>query len=184
MIDEHRKDGAEIANESPLSETSDIAESAEAASPNQAGGESLQVVVAAVDREFYGLPINAVREILRVPKITWIPWTPKFIVGILNVRGEMLSVVDTRLFFRRESAAVTASSRIVVIESREFTAGLLVDAMADIFDVPMTTLQPAADNDADADVRKYITGYFHWRTRLVPLLDIKVVLQGCVVNQA
>ncbi len=184
MIDEHRKNEVEIANVNRSDETADIAESVEVESPNQAGGESLQAVVAAVDQGFYGIPINTVREILRVPKMTWIPWTPQYIVGILNVRGEMLSVVDTRLFFRREAGTVTASSRIVVIESREFVAGLLVDSMVDILDVPMDTLQLAADDNVDDDVRKYMTGYFHWRTMMVPLLDSKVLLQGCVINQA
>ncbi len=172
MVDEHTQDEAETV------------EPAEEERPNRAGGESLQVVVAAVHHGFYGIPINAVREILRVPKITWIPWTPEYIVGILNVRGEMLSVVDTRLFFRREASMLTDSSRIIVLESRGFAAGLLVDSMVDILDVPITALQLVADDNVDDEVQKYITGHFHWQAVMVPLLDSNVVLQGCVVNQA
>jgi len=146
------------------------------------GGARLQVVVVAVHNVFYGIRITAVREILRVPKITWVPWTPKYVIGILNVRGEIFSIVDVQLLLQQRASQVMDSSRIVVVEARDLVAGLLVDSMVDIIDVPIATFQPLP-MDLDHEAQKYFDGQFHWRDTVFTLLDTDFLLQGIIVNQ-
>jgi chemotaxis signal transduction protein len=77
---------------------------------------------------------------------------------------------------------VTETSRIVVVESKELVAGLLVDAMVDILDVPIVTFQALPASTAD-DARKYLDGQFYWREMTLALLNSDVLLQGLIVNQ-
>lgn len=168
-----------------VQETSDVGivlESDEEDVRSDTGGARLQVAVVAVHDVFYGIRITAVREILRVPKITWVPWTPKYVVGILNVRGEILSIVDIQLLLRHGASRVMDSSRIVVVEARDLVAGLLVDSMVDIIDVPIITFQPLPEG-LDHEAQKYLDGQFHWRDTVFTLLDTDLLLQGIIVNQ-
>jgi purine-binding chemotaxis protein CheW len=145
-------------------------------------GVCLQMVVVAVQEMFYGIRISTVREILRMSKISWVPWTPEYIVGILNVRGEMLPVVDLRSFLHHGASSVTETSRIVVIESRDLVASVLVDAMFDIIDVPIATFTPRPGT-SDYDEQEYLEGQFRWRDMTLDLIDSDCLLQGIVVNQ-
>lgn len=152
-------------------------------SPHDTGGMRLQVVVVAVHDAFYGIRIGTVREILRVPKITWVPWTPEYIVGIINVRGEMLSIVDLRVFFHYAASQFADTNRIVVVEARELAAGLLVDEMVDILDVPIVTFQSIPAETDHLEQQHYLAGHFRWRGMTLALLDSDLLLQGTVVNQ-
>ena len=154
----------------------------EAASCDGSGGR-VQVVAVSVQQAVYGIRIDTVREILRVRKITWIPWTPEYVIGILNVRGEMLSIVDLRLFLQHGASDVTDGSRIIVIESKDLVAGLLVDAMVDILEIPIAAFHPLADG-IDHDDRVCAVGQLCWQDMTLTLLDSDRLLQGIVVNQA
>ncbi len=186
MIDKHENDEAETpdVHDDPVQYGAAVAdESQEPQEPQSVdAGLCLQVVVVSVQQALYGIRIDTVREILRVSKITWIPWTPRYIVGIMNVRGEMLPVVDARLFLQHGVGQVTDSSRIVVIESGNLVAGLLVDAMVDILDVPIATFQTIVD-ETDHDAPKYCAGQLRWQETALTLLDSALVLQVIVVDQ-
>jgi purine-binding chemotaxis protein CheW len=143
-----------------------------------------QIVVVSIGQSAYGIPIDAVREILRVRKITWVPWTPDEVIGILNIRGEMLSVIDLRHFLRQGVSSLTEKSRIVVAQAGELAAGLLVDSLVDILDVPMTTFRPLADADADGrDSRGCLAGQCAWQGGTLTLFDSERLLHRLVVNQ-
>ena len=114
-------------------------------------GESQFLVFRLGDEEF-GLPIAAVDEVARAPdQITRVPRTPKFLEGVINLRGEVLPVVDQR---RRFDLAAYAGDRqrqrLVVVRSERHRAGLIVDSVSEVLRTPTGAIQPAPDLTGDA----------------------------------
>jgi purine-binding chemotaxis protein CheW len=105
------------------------------------------------------------------------------VIGILNVRGEMLSVVDLRVLLQHGTSQLTDTSRIVVIEARDLVAGFLVDQMVDILEVPIITFRSLLE-ETDDNTQHYLAGQFHWLDMTLALLDSNLLLQGIVVDQA
>lgn len=156
---------------------------------NSGGGPTLQLALVSVHQTFYGIHIKTIREILRVRKLTWVPSTLPYVAGIVNVRGEMLPIIDLRLLLQTGASDVTDNSRIVVIESKHLAAGLLVDGMVDIVDVPLSGIHaPELNNSGFADpghpARDCLAGQCRWRAMTITLLESDRLLQGIVVNQA
>lgn len=145
-------------------------------------GPHVQIVVVTLDHALYGIKILAVREILKVPKITWVPWTPEYVIGVISVRGEIQSVVDLKQFLQIGVSRVSEQSRILLVESADLVAGFLVDAMVEIIHVPVASFVPSAESNVTGILR-YVEGTLPWNERVVSLLNIDLLLQGVVVNQ-
>ena len=95
------------------------------------------------DDEF-GLPIEAVDEVARVPdQITRLPRTPKFLEGVVNLRGEVLPVVDQRRRFDMPALDERAARRLVVVRTERHKAGLIVDSVSEVLRCPADEIEPA-----------------------------------------
>ncbi len=143
----------------------------------------LQLVVISFDNTFYGIQLLSVREILKVPKITWLPCSPDFIAGVISVRGNIQSVVNLKAFLSLGTLQITDHSRIILVESEELTTGLLVDEMIDIITVPESSLVPLSDMGS-ISVHRYLEGKLSWNNTQLTLLNIDTIVQGVVVDQA
>lgn len=152
------------------------------AQKSDARGPQVQIVVVALDQTLYGIKILAVREIVRVPKITWVPWTPEYVIGVISVRGDIQSVVDLKQFLQLGVSQLCEQSRILLAESEDLVAGLLIDKMVDITHVPVASFLPLSEPDATG-IRQYVEGTFPWNETMVSLLNVDLLLQGVVVNQ-
>jgi purine-binding chemotaxis protein CheW len=146
------------------------------------GGPQVQIVVVSIEQHLCGIKILAVREIVKVPKITWVPWTPEYVIGVINIRGDLHSVVDLKQFFQLGTSQVSKQSRIIIAESDDLVAGFLVDDMLDIIDVPVASFLPMTELQ-NSGIRGYVEGTFPWNETEVFLLNIDMLLQGVVVNQ-
>lgn len=93
--------------------------------------------------QLYGVPIGAVREINRVTDITNVPQTPKFVAGVMNLRGKVVPVVDLRLKFGMESTEQTKQTCIIVIESDSGQVGMIVDSVSGVIDLSANQIEPA-----------------------------------------
>lgn len=142
----------------------------------------IQLVEIALDGGLYGVRILAVREILKVPHITWLPCTPEYILGVISIRGEIHAVVNLKNFLALGTSHITEQSRIIVVESGEFVAGLLVDEMVDIIEVPESSLLPLAESSLA--VAQYVEGKLRWNEQMITLLHIARIVQNVVVDQA
>lgn len=141
-----------------------------------------QIVVIALNDDYYGIPILAAREILKIWKITWLPCTPAYVAGAISVRGDIQSVIDLKQFLELGSTELTDNSRIILAESGELVTGLLVDEMVDITEIPesgVLPLQPAALNIT----QNFVTGKARWKEKMVTLLEIDTIIQSVVVEQ-
>jgi purine-binding chemotaxis protein CheW len=116
-----------------------------------ASAESQFLVFGLGDEEF-GLPIEAVDEVAAVPEqITRVPKTPKFLEGVVNLRGEVLPVVDQRRRFDLPPfAGERRRQRLVVVRSQRHRAGLIVDSVSEVMRAPTEAIEPGPDLTGEA----------------------------------
>ena len=137
--------------------------------------KNIQVVVFSISKEFYGVPIAAVQEIVRVPEVTSVPDAPDFFEGVINLRGKIVPIVDLRKRLRLASSGRTKSSRVLVAENGGRVIGLLVDAVSEVRRLPADAVEPPPEIISAVGI-EYITGVAKAGERLIIFLDIKKIL--------
>lgn len=133
------------------------------------------LVVFTLGGEEYGVSIQEVREILRVPDISRVPQAAPHVRGVINVRGQVLPVVDLRSRLGLEPSDVTATSRVLLVETQERVVGLLVDGVSQVLRVPESTLDGGEEMAASS--ADYVEGLAQFDSRLIILLDITRTLE-------
>ncbi len=106
-------------------------------------GEKLQLLCFRVGGRTFAIDLMGIREILRNQRVTPIPHTPPQIAGVLNLRGDLISVVDMRhLLFDEPSPATLEDPKLIVVHARGMVGGLLVDQVLDVVSVRLDSLTP------------------------------------------
>lgn len=107
--------------------------------------------------EVYGIEVKQVREILLINNILPVPGSPDYVLGITNIRGNVVTVLDARKRINLETIEHTENSRMIVLESEGDVAAIVVDNVADILDLPESRidLNPKLKVNSDS---KYING--------------------------
>ena len=125
--------------------------------------------------EKYGINVMQVREVLRDIEIAPVPGAPDYVLGIINLRGNVVTVVDTRSRFGLPTGETNAESRIIIIENNDQTLGLLVDSIAEVADILKSQIEitPNVGND---DSSKYIQGVHSRDGELLILVSVDKVL--------
>lgn len=136
-----------------------------------------QIVGLRIGRETYGVPIALVREIVRVPEITAVPNAQKYVEGVINLRGKIISVVDLRKRFGETEVENNKKNRIVVVELENRTVGLIVNAASEVLKIPPSDIEPPSSVFLNGEV-DYVTGVGKLKNRLVILLDLNKVLNS------
>ncbi len=138
---------------------------------DQGAVPTVQQLTFSLAGEEYGVDILSVREIRGWSRVTRIPQTPKYLLGVLNLRGAIVPVMDLRLRFGliRESYNDTTVMIIVAIGKRLF--GIVVDAVSDVIDIDPTTIKPVPDMGVVVDT-DYLKGLVTHDERMVMLLDV------------
>ena len=109
-------------------------------------GKSMQFLVFRLGEEEFGLPIEAVEEVARVPdQIARVPKTPKFLEGVINMRGEVLPVVDQRRRFNMPKLEDASARRLIVVHTAKLRAGLIVDSVSEVLRSAADAMEPAPD---------------------------------------
>jgi purine-binding chemotaxis protein CheW len=135
----------------------------------------VQILTVILGDESYGVDILRVQEIRGWTPVTRIPHTPPHVLGVLNLRGSIVPVVDLRMLFGLEKVEYSPVTVIVVLSvvsagvRRNF--GLVVDGVSDVVDVDGAQVRPAPDIGA-ATVADHILGLLPIAERMVILLDI------------
>ena len=135
----------------------------------------------ALAHEEYGLEILKVREIIGYMNITAVPQTPPYIKGVINLRGQVIPVVDLRAKFGMETAEVTEQSCIIVVEitqsGRKANTGIVVDRVQEVLDIAGTDIEEAPQFGGSVDT-DFILGMAKIGESVKILLDIDKVLAG------
>lgn len=137
----------------------------------------LQIVGLRIGRETYGVPISLVREIVRVPDITAVPNAQKYVEGVINLRGKIISVVDLRKRFGETDIENNKKNRIVVVELENRTVGLIVNSASEVLKIPPSDIEPPSSVFLNGEI-DYVTGVGKLNNRLIILVDLNKVLSG------
>ena len=141
----------------------------------QAKSEALEELIFLVFRlgdDEFGLPIDSVVEIAQLPtQITRIPKTPKFLEGVINLRGDVLPVVDQRRRFDMPKPDHTEGRRLVVVKTEHLRAGVIVDSVSDVLRIAADAVSPPPQ--LTAQISRLVHGVINLEKsrRLVLLLD-------------
>lgn len=128
----------------------------------------------------FGLPVDQVREVIRVRTITRVPRSPEALRGVTNLRGRVLAVVDLRVRLGVTRAEITEASRILVAQGPAGPVGLLVDRVEQMEQVLPSAAQEPPDHVADLsfiDLAEISLGVVPRTQGLLVLLDLGILLQ-------
>ncbi len=138
--------------------------------------ELLQWATFQLADEFYGIDVMQVKEVLRLTEIAPVPGSQHFILGIINLRGNVITVVDTRTLFGLAKAEATDNSRIIVIELVDQVVGMLVDSVAEVIYLRQSQIERAPNVGTDESA-KFIQGVSYHNDDLIVLLDLNRMIE-------
>ena len=143
---------------------------------SQVTQDNLELVVFGFGKEEFGVSTLYVHEIIRITEITSVPNVPEFISGVINLRGEIIPVVNLKECFGMDSFEVEADSmRIVVVEANQLVVGFVVDSVSEVIKISQDVVEPPPGVLSAIDT-DYITGVAKLENRLLALLDIEALL--------
>ena len=146
----------------------------------EASAECLEVVEFLLAHETYAIESRHVREIFPLENLTPLPGTPVFVLGIINIRGEILSVIDIKKFFELPDKGLTDLNKVIVLQSETMRFGVLADAVLGVLRIPVAEIQPSLPTLTGIR-EQYLKGVTSERTIVLDaeklLGDEKIVVQ-------
>lgn len=137
--------------------------------------EVLQWVTFKLEDETYGINVMQVQEVLRYTEIAPVPGAPDYVLGIINLRGNVVTVIDTRARFGLMPGEVSDNSRIVIIESDKQVIGILVDSVAEVVYLKSSEIDSAPNVGTDESA-KFIQGVSNRSGELLILVDLNKLM--------
>jgi len=135
----------------------------------------IQYVTFELDNETYGINVMQVQEVLREIEVAPVPGAPHYVIGIINLRGNVVSVIDARTRFGLANVERTSMTRIIVIEAHKQIMGIMVDSVAEVVDVKTTDIE-TAPNVGNEESSRYIDGVVSFDDKLLILVDLDKLL--------
>lgn len=135
----------------------------------------IQWVTFHLENEKYGIKVMQVQEVLRMTEIAPVPGAPHYVLGIINLRGNVVTVIDTRRRFGLPDAEADDETRIVIIEADNNVVGILVDSVAEVVDLRTSEIE-TAPNVGNDESSKYIQGVSSRDDELLILVDVNKLL--------
>lgn len=134
-----------------------------------------QCVTFRLEYEIYGINVMLVQEVLRITDIAPVPGAPNYVIGIINLRGNVVTVIDTRMRFGLPPKEMDDSTRIVIIESENLTVGIVVDSVSEVVDIYAKDIE-TAPNVGNDETARYIEGVVSKGEELLILVDLNKLL--------
>jgi len=149
-------------------------------------GDEEQLVSFKLGKETFAVKVSQVREIGKVQDITKVPRMPSFIEGVLNLRGQITTVIDLKKRFNiclEGGMGTTSASRIIIAEIGDTQIGIIVDAVEDVMRVPRQSISPPPATLTAGAESNYLTGICKLPDRLVMLLDLNKIMSSSEMEQ-
>ncbi len=148
----------------------------------EAGREKgIEIVEFSLAYERYGVESCFVREVFPMKELTTLPCTPDFILGIINVRGQVMSVMDIRRFFDLPVKGLTDMNRVVIVQSDRMAMGILADRILGVYTIPLEAIQLSLPTLTGIR-SEYLRGITNER---IVILDVNKMMshKGFLVNE-
>jgi purine-binding chemotaxis protein CheW len=142
--------------------------------------ERQKIVIFTLLDGYYSFFGDEVKEILPFSPITYVPGTPEYISGIINVRGDIEAVLDIHKFMGFSNVNINTNNRIIIAEKNNTRSGILVDSVKDVVDVPVSEILPTLST-LDEKIRGFVVGETTYKGKIVILLDIGKIFEKMVL---
>jgi purine-binding chemotaxis protein CheW len=136
-----------------------------------------QLILFTLGKGYFGIPIENVFEIKKIEDITVVPKAPKFIEGVINLRGNIIPVIDLRKRFGMEKIDVIKKTKIIIVEIGKRQFGLIVDSVAEVLTLSGDQIDKALPS-ASGLKSDFIEGIAKYDDKLIIILDISKILQS------
>lgn len=134
-------------------------------------GPSIRCVLFNLDSEVYGINVKKIREVLRVGSIRKVEGSAPNVLGVINVRGVIVTVVDTRTTYGIAPKEIDDFSRIIIVElDTDHLVGMMVDCVMEVKDIPEKRFEPMSATKEGAS--RYLQGIAHFNGNVVILIDV------------
>jgi len=138
---------------------------------------SIRVLAFSLGGENYCAEIHQIRSVVRVESITRIPNAPDFVVGVTNLRGQILPVIDIRSFFGLAQKKRTEKSRVIVSDVTGSAIGIMVDEVRQAMEIDETLIQPPLATVSEK-LAAYTKGQVEVQDAIIIILDFEKVLRS------
>ena len=137
--------------------------------------DELQLVSFCIGSEEYGVDILQVQEINRMVDITKVPQAPRYVEGVINLRGKVIPIIDLRKRFNLELKEHDKNTRIVVVDIGGNIMGMIVDSVSEVLRLSAETIEPPPELVSGIN-SEYIKGVAKLEDRLLIFLDLSRVV--------
>lgn len=128
--------------------------------------------------EVFGIDIAFVTDIIELQKITEVPDMPRYVKGVINLRGQVIPIIDLRLRFNMEERDYDDRTVITVVNIRNTSIGFIVDTATEVQDIPDANIDPAPDFQSRDERQRYIAGLGKIDREVTILLDVEKLVTG------
>lgn len=137
--------------------------------------QTVQVIVFTIGEERYGVEISQVKEIIRPTKITRIPNAPDYMDGVVNLRGQITTIINLRKRFGKETKEIDGNTRIVVVEYDNAVIGMMVDTVNEVKYLSSKNIDPLPNIITSRDDANFLTGVGKLDDGLLTLMDLNKI---------
>jgi purine-binding chemotaxis protein CheW len=129
-----------------------------------------------LENETYGIDVMQIREVLRSTEISPVPGAPSYVLGIINLRGNVVAIIDTRSRFGLPPRdEVDEASRILILEAGDYVVGFLVDSVSEVAELQNEQIETAPDTGS-GEASRFISGLYNRKEGLLILIDANKLL--------
>lgn len=143
--------------------------------------DKVRILVFDLAKEIYCVDIKQIKEIVRPADITRVPNTPQFVVGIMNLRGSILPVIDIRYFIGLEERERSDDTRIIIISSKSGQMGIIADKIRSTTDIDPEMIQSALAS-AGENAARFTKGSIQTGSDIFAYLDLERVSDCDEIN--
>jgi purine-binding chemotaxis protein CheW len=126
--------------------------------------------------EVYGINITYVTDIIELQEITEVPDMPEYVKGVINLRGNVIPVIDLRLRFGMEAREYDDRTVITVVKIEESSIGFIVDTATEVEDIPEKNIDPPPTFQQSGKKKQYISGLGKTEDKVIILLDLETLV--------
>ncbi len=138
--------------------------------------DELQAVIFRLGNEIFGVDVHQVREIIKMREYTRIPNTPSYICGVINLRGQITTIIDLRKVFEMDSGSVGSDLRIIILDAKDVNVGVIVDSVLGVTRISTKDVEPPP-KITKTSALEFINGIAKHDENLIILLDLEKLLE-------
>ncbi len=144
------------------------------------GNNIQQFVIFKLENEEYGVDILKVKTIEKMIRIARVPKAPHYVKGVINLRGEIVPIIDLRKKFNLPESVETDNTRIIIVSIEDITVGLIVDSASEVIEIPKEFIEDTPELIGNID-QSNISSIGKVNERIIILLNIARILSTIIV---